>query len=496
MKIAVMQSNIVAGDVPDISKKILDFAKTACQNGVRLIIVSPELYCGPFAAYYWKNETFIRQVEAEIHHLAAELPEHVSILLGYAGRRCLLDAGECVYVPDNFIFDGYKFFCCDEALYRIEDHIDRDVDCILYLKSMPYIPGAVERLSSSLASLALSASAWVIWANMVGGYDTLVYPGLSRIFDREGKLRAKAPAFDSGSIQVDLDENLSGVVPPCHENEDSTWMEWQALVSGTRDFVIKSGAKSCVIGLSGGMDSSMVACVAVDALGNENVTGVLMPSPFSSEASVEDAIQLAKNLKIHVVSIPISSVMETFSVQLAPVFAGLPNSDTDNTFENLQARIRGVLLASLANKNNSFVLNTSNKSEAAMGYCTMYGDTVGALSVIGDILKTRVYELAAWYNNVKGFPVIPENIFVKEPSAELRPNQKDSDSLPPYDQLDAAIREIMTDDESEFGSRLVKDVRKRIHRTEFKRRQTPPVLQMSRKLLNSCEIPLTGKMPE
>ncbi|MEG6592419.1 NAD(+) synthase, partial [Desulfovibrio sp. 1188_IL3213] len=268
--------------------------------------------------------------------------------------------------------------------------------------------------------------------------------------------------------------------PLCACAEESLW---HALTLGTRDFVRKCGAEKVIVGLSGGMDSSLVCCLAVEALGAENVTGVLMPSPYSSKGSVSDAHQLAQNLGVRTVTLPIESVMKVFEQALAPGLELFESRPGDTTFENLQARIRGVFLSSLANRAGALVLNTGNKSEAAMGYSTLYGDTVGALAVIGDLTKTQTYAVARWYNDYRQAEIIPQQVFDKAPSAELRPGQKDEDSLPPYGQLDPMLEELLQPGASSAAaniSPLRLEVRNKLFAAEFKRRQEPLALFVSR----------------
>ncbi|MDE5879972.1 MAG: NAD(+) synthase, partial [Desulfovibrio sp.] len=278
---------------------------------------------------------------------------------------------------------------------------------------------------------------------------------------------------------------VNPVAPACSGVEESCW---RALVLGTRDYVRKCGAARVLLGLSGGMDSALVACVAAEALGPENVTGVLMPSPHTSLASVEDAEALARNLGMETLTVPIAGLMAAFADALGPGLERFPAWPGDVTEENLQARIRGTLVTSLANRARALVLNTGNKSEVAMGYCTLYGDAVGALAVIGDLTKTQVYALGRWLNAWKGRELIPEAIFVKAPSAELRPGQKDTDSLPPYEVLDPLLERLLapgrSQGEAESGAggedaALAADVRRRLFAAEFKRRQLPPALRVS-----------------
>ena len=274
---------------------------------------------------------------------------------------------------------------------------------------------------------------------------------------------------------------------------------WDALTLGVRDFVRKCGLEKAIVALSGGMDSALVLCVAAEALGADNVTAVLMPSPYSSEGSVTDSLELAKNLGVRTLTLPIEPVMESFSAALAPGLDLFETFPGDTIFENLQARIRGIMVSSLANRARALVLNTGNKSECAVGYSTLYGDTVGALGVIADLTKTEVYTLAGWYNHHRQATIIPQAIFDKAPSAELRPGQKDSDSLPPYDVLDPVLESLIFAGQTaaqpqEADEGLRKEVRRKLFAAEFKRRQEPLGLHISRMPFGTgWQVPVAGR---
>ena len=381
----------------------------------------------------------------------------------------------------------------------------RGVDAVIHMTAAPYRPHAQEEAERVLSHVAAREHIHLVSVNLVGGDGGIVYGGQSVAFDPAGRLLARAAAFAPDLVLVDTAADagpraesgeethgipVNPVAPACAGVEES---RWRALVLGTRDYVRKSGASRVLLGLSGGMDSALVACVAAEALGPENVTGVLMPSPHTSAASVEDAEALARNLGVATLTVPIAGLMEAFAAALAPGLGRFPAWPGDVTAENLQARIRGTILASLANRARALVLNTGNKSEVAMGYCTLYGDAVGALAVIGDLTKTEVYALGRWLNDWKGREIIPEAIFVKAPTAELRPGQKDTDSLPPYDLLDPVLERLLggcraagagegeaaKTGEDAGEARLAEEVRRRLFASEFKRRQLPPALRVS-----------------
>ena len=277
--------------------------------------------------------------------------------------------------------------------------------------------------------------------NPAGGNDSRVYNGQSLAFDPTGQLLARGKAFAEDVLVVDTAQGPGRVEELCQSAEEAGW---RALTLGTRDFVRKCGAERAIVGLSGGMDSALVCCIAVEALGAGNVTGVLMhPRRIPARIRWPDARRLADNLGVSTVTLPIEPLMRAFEATLTPGLDLFPPYAGEVTFENVQARIRGTLLTSLANRAGALVLNTGNKSEGAVGYCTLYGDAVGALGVIADLTKSQVYAVARWYNVHRGAEIIPRNVFDKAPSAELRPGQKDADSLPPYEELDPMLEELL-----------------------------------------------------
>ena len=331
-----------------------------------------------------------------------------------------------------------------------------------------------------LGAVARKYKTPLVYANQTGGNDDLVFDGRSCAFGPDGRLMARAPGFDEAVLLVDTDAPAANMVA---EDDFSREAEtWRALVTGTRDYVRKSGFASVLVGLSGGIDSAVTAAVAAEALGAENVTCVLMPSPYSSRGSVDDSLELANNLGVKTLTLPIEPIMAQFAATLAWPFEGY---GPDTTEENLQSRIRGNLLMALSNKYGALLLTTGNKSELAVGYCTIYGDMSGGYAVISDVDKTGVFNLARWYNRHVG-PNIPEAILTKPPSAELRPDQKDQDSLPPYDVLDAILalhiehhrsrREIV---EAGFDAETVDRVLRLVRFAEFKRRQAAPGIKLT-----------------
>ena len=338
-----------------------------------------------------------------------------------------------------------------------------------------------------LSAVALRHKIPVFLSNQVGGNDSLIFDGSSFGLAADGTLLAEAAAFREDIVMADS-ATPTGRSPHLvnggNEAEEDTEAAYEALVLGTRDYVLKTGFRKVLLGLSGGIDSALVAAIAVDALGAENVTAIGMPSQYSSTGSVEDSRKLASNLGIRFEILAIGSLFEEFENTLHPLFLG---THPDLTEENLQSRIRGVLLMALSNKFSSLVLTTGNKSEMSVGYCTLYGDMVGALAVIGDLVKTRVYALCRWVN--RHGEIIPEAILTKPPSAELRPDQKDTDSLPPYDVLDPVLEAYVERYETPaqivaahgFPLATVEQVVRLVERTEYKRQQAAPVLKVTPK---------------
>jgi NAD+ synthetase len=323
----------------------------------------------------------------------------------------------------------------------------------------------------------------IIYTNQVGGNDDLIFDGNSVAFNREGTVISRAKAFATDLAILEFDREKQDLQPasimPLLETEEAEI--WSALVLGVRDYADKCGFTQVVLGLSGGIDSSLVAAIATEALGQENVLGILMPSPYSSEHSIADAEQLVKNLGIQGETLPIAEVMGSYDRILDPLFRGTPFGIAE---ENLQSRIRGTLLMAIANKFGYLLLSTGNKSEIAVGYCTLYGDMNGGLAVIADVPKTRVYALCHWLN--RNGEVIPSNVLTKPPSAELKPGQLDRDSLPPYEILDDIIERIVQDHQSceqvvaaGHEPAIVHQVIQLIARAEFKRKQAPPGLKIT-----------------
>jgi len=352
------------------------------------------------------------------------------------------------------------------------------------LSSSPFWHGKRAMRRQMLAAIARRDGVPVLMVNQVGGNDSLIFDGSSLALNARGELIAQAASFEEDLVLVDpLLDSLGAPVVPAPD-EDDTAAAYHALVLGTRDYVRKCGFQKAIVALSGGIDSALVAAIAKDALGAENVLGIGMPSPYSSAGSIDDSRRLAANLGIGYEVINISALFEQYTGSLEALFAG---TRPDTTEENIQSRIRGTLLMALSNKFSALVLTTGNKSEMAVGYCTLYGDMVGALAVIGDLVKTRVYAVCRWLN--RSGEMIPEAILKKPPSAELRPDQKDTDSLPPYEVLDPILEAYVERYETPeriaqdhgFPLELVQQVVRLVERSEYKRQQAAPVLKVTSK---------------
>lgn len=411
---------------------------------------------------------------------------------------------------------------------------------LVNLSASPYHMGKAATRERMLATRAADNVAIVAFCNLVGGQDELVFDGGSVVFDERGELIARAAQFEEDFLIVDVEVSsvfrwrlhdprwrkqpapnvrYISLAPFAQKNRTSSTATevapkgkkaairpplslteeiYRALVLGTRDYVRKNGFQKVVVGLSGGIDSSLVACIAADALGPENVTGVAMPSRYNAEISQADAAQLARNLGIHFMTLPIEPIFQSYLDILSEPFSGY---QSDVTEENLQARIRGNLLMALSNKFGWLVLTTGNKSEMSVGYATLYGDMAGGFAVIKDVPKTLVYELARWRNAQPGGPVIPERVLTRAPSAELRPNQKDTDSLPPYEVLDPILRAYVEEDLSPaeivaqgFDRATVEQVCRMVDVSEYKRRQAPPGVKITpRALGRDRRLPITNR---
>lgn len=546
MKIALAQINPTVGDFDGNARKILEFTKRAEQGAADLVLFPELAVCGYPPADLLEKPAFVARAGQVIEEIALQTAStRMAIICGYVtparqgtgkhvmNSAALLRNGRVEFtqskmlLPFYDVFDEQRYFSpahhqrlfalhgnqvaltiCEDAwndksfwenrLYNIdpvEELMRAGGSLVLNISASPYWYGKRTTRREMLAAIARHHCAPVLMVNQVGGNDSLVFDGSSLALGRNGELIAQAKSFEEDLIFVETSA-LSGDIHPDTENE--TEAVYRALVLGTRDYVRKCGFSHAVVGLSGGIDSALVAAIAVEALGRENVLALGMPSAYSSQGSVDDSRHLAENLGIRFEVLPISDLFEQYNRSLAPLFAGRPS---DITEENIQSRIRGNLLMAAANKFNALVLTTGNKSEMATGYCTLYGDMVGALAVIGDVLKSHVYALCRYLNRER--EIIPGPILEKAPSAELRPGQKDTDSLPPYDLLDPVLEayvECYETPESIAKARnldieLVRRIVKMVERSEYKRQQAAPVLKVTAKAFGmGRRFPIAAKV--
>jgi NAD+ synthase (glutamine-hydrolysing) len=530
MKIALAQIDTTVGDLRGNCEKILEFYRRGAAAGAA-VVVTPELaLCGYPPRDLLAKRRFVEDNLRALEELAASVGP-AALLVGYVDFHCkrpgrdyfnavaLLQAGRLVarrykmLLPTYDVFDEDRYFQPAESndpvevagrqvgLTICEDVWTEDylparlyernpvqellrarpaAEIIVNLSASPYHLGKEKVRYEMLRQEAVKYRVPFVYCNLVGGNDELVFDGNSMVVDAEGNLLAQGAAFQEELVVVDLERAAPRPLRWLGEAEAIH----EALVLGLRDYAQKCGFRSAVLGLSGGIDSSVTACVAVDALGAQNVMGVSMPSQYSSKGSIEDARALARNLGIRWEVVPIQEIFQVYKTSLAGLFKGLPE---DATEENIQARIRGTILMAISNKFGHLLLTTGNKSELAVGYCTLYGDMAGGLAVLADVPKTMVYELARHINRRK--PVIPEACLTKPPSAELRPNQTDQDTLPPYEVLDAILKQYVEESKSaaeivaalKLDENLVRDVVRKIDLNEYKRKQAPPCLRVTTK---------------
>lgn len=525
--VAVGQINTIIGDFRKNADKVIDYAKRAAGDGAELIVFPELCLCGYPPLDLLDYDAFVEENQKQLRRIQRCLPPELGVVLGYLGRnrsergKGLINAASLLsghkilhtqaktLLPTYDVFDEARYFepastrkvvdfrglrigiaICEDIWWEgsretetrylvdpVKELLDLGAGLILVPSASPFASEKPRLRLSLLERIGKTSGVPVIYVNMVGGNDSLIFDGRSMVTSPEGILAGLGKPFAEDLFLVDTDKVEEDVALP----EDRYGDIEQALVLGLRDYLEKCGYSKVHLGLSGGIDSALTAVLAEEALGPENVTAFALPSRYSSEGSLKDAECLAKNLNIPLVELPIEDVFSSFLSLLAPVFGSRP---PDTAEENLQARIRGTLLMAYANKFSSLLLATGNKSELATGYCTLYGDMNGSLAILGDLFKTEVYELARYINKRKR--IIPEEILVKAPSAELRPDQRDEDSLPPYDLLDRILTHYLIDCRSAeeivaagMERSVVYRVLELVGRAEYKRRQAPPVLKVS-----------------
>jgi NAD+ synthase (glutamine-hydrolysing) len=539
MRIALGQFNSIVGDLSGNVDKMRQFYAHALQEKVNLLIFPELSICGYPPEDLVLKKHFLHECTKSMEKAAAAYPD-ITIIGGFVetangkiyNSAALMRGGGIiktyrkVQLPNYGVFDERRYFQPGTeplivevrgiriALTICEDiwHLDWLADflkkslplnMLVNISASPFHYGKIEIKEHIMRDCALKLSCAVAYCNLVGGQDEILFDGRSILTESSGKIIAKAKAFDEDLLIADVVPESNGKVqikplaPQAPQPENIIDEIYQALVLGTRDYTHKNGFKKVLLGLSGGIDSSVVAAVAVAALGRENVIGITMPTQFNSPETIGDAGKLANNLDIEFLTIPIHSVLEEFDNSLKSV----PNWESEGiAYENLQARIRGTILMSLSNKTGSLVLTTGNKSETAVGYSTLYGDTAGGFAVIKDVPKTKVYKLAEHINRLAGREIIPADVLTRPPSAELKKNQKDTDSLPDYDLLDEILKGYVEEDKSAkelIESGLPKDIVLRVIRmvdkNEYKRRQSPPGVKITAKAFGKDRrLPITN----
>ncbi len=570
MRIALAQINTTVGDVWGNVEKAVEALGRAAESGAQ-IVAFPELTISGYPPEdLLMRPGFIQENLRGLEEFAGRVPEGVVAAVGFVDldgdlyNACAVVSGGKVlhryhkhYLPNYSVFDENRYFregegepvfkaggaflgvsVCEDIWYPggpAREQALAGANVLLNINGSPYHRKKVHARERMLSVRASDSSCYMLWCNLVGGQDELVFDGGSVVFDPRGNVAARASQFEEELLLADIHpeeallqrlhdprprkENSDGPsrhieVPGFRESTPKDTGEpriepllseegevFEALVLGLRDYFGKNGFSRALLGLSGGIDSSLGAAVAAEALGPENVTGVLMPSRYTSEASNTDAEALAKNLGIETRVIPIGPAFDAYREMLSEEFEGL---DEDVTEENVQSRVRGNILMALSNKFGWIVLSTGNKSEASVGYSTLYGDTAGGFSVIRDVPKTLVYRVARHLNERKGREVIPETVLDKEPSAELREDQRDSDSLPPYDILDPILEAYIEEDKgvgeivaSGFEEEDVRRIIKLVDAAEYKRRQVPTGIKItSRAFGRDRRMPITNRFSE
>lgn len=530
-KIALAQINTTVGDLRGNAEKIVSMLEKSRKAGASLVMFPELAVTGyPPEDLLYKKE-FVKENKAILKKIQ-DNTSGICALVGFVDEkdgklynaaammfnRQLLGVYHKILLPNYGVFDEKRYFGegKDASVFELfgrrfavnicediweengpgkKQSLDGECEIMLNISASPYHAGKEKERTQMLADRASGYGCPVFYVNLAGGQDELVFDGGSLVVDVDGNVCARAGCFKEELLVVDMSESgaISGNTAVLPEPDEEIY---SALVLGTRDYVRKNGFAKVCIGLSGGVDSSLTAAVSADALGAENVLGVFMPSPYTSAESREDAEELAKNLGVELVTISIDPAFSAYKDMLKETFKERPE---DITEENLQARIRGNILMALSNKFGSLVLTTGNKSELSTGYSTIYGDMAGGFAVIKDVLKTKVYDCCA-HRNKKG-RVIPERVLIKAPTAELRPGQKDQDTLPPYDVLDGILHLYVEEDkgiediiQAGFDMETAKKVIHMVDASEYKRRQSPPGVKITPKSFGrDRRMPITNR---
>ncbi len=540
MRIALGQFNALVGDLAGNAERMRNIYTEALRSDVDLLVFPELAVCGYPPEDLLLKKHFLEDNRIAVEKLATDCPDK-TLIVGFAesyqgsnyNSAAVLQAGRIskIYrkglLPNYGVFDERRYFshgtepvvinvgglnvtitiCAD--IWNIEwlDNFLRDagqIQMVLNISASPFHLGKTKQRQATVSQCAKKFNCSVSYCNLVGGQDELVFDGRSMFADSAGKIVAQARAFDEDLLIADIIPAGDRVVqvkptqPTAGQPTGPVDEVYQAIVLGTRDYARKNGFRKTLLGLSGGIDSSVVAAIAVAALGAENVIGLTMPSKFNSPETISDAEKLAKNLGIEFLTVPIEPVLEQFNKVLKQV----PGWDSKGiAYENLQARIRGSILMSLSNQFGSLVLTTGNKSETAVGYATLYGDTAGGFAVIKDVPKTLVYKLAEHINKINSREIIPTDVISRPPSAELKPDQKDSDALPDYDLLDKILKGYVEEDksaqqlaESALPQDVVHNVIRMVDRNEYKRRQSPPGVKITPKAFGKDRrLPITNR---
>ena len=557
LNVALAQINATVGDLAGNARRIAEAARRAHADGAR-VLLTPELSLSGYPPEdLLLRPSFVRGCQQMLQALAAELSDldGLHVVVGHPhqfGERgdvrskshavqqrfnaaSVLAGGQVrgTYckreLPNYQVFDERRYFAsgrdadqpalvfevagvrlglliCEDAWFDEPALAARAAGAavLCVINASPFHVAKADEREARMAERARAVGLPLLYSHLVGGQDEVVFDGASFAMDAHGVVTARAPLFEDALLQVAIgaDRQPSGAVHPVPDDDAQAWA---ALVTGVRDYIGKNGFPGAIIGLSGGIDSALVLAIAVDALGADRVRAVMMPSRYTADISWTDARDMADRLGVRYDEIPIAPMFDAFRTSLAQEFAGLPE---DTTEENLQARIRGTLLMALSNKSGAIVLTTGNKSEMATGYCTLYGDMAGGFAVIKDVAKTLVYRLANWKNRQPNRradgtigPVIPERIITRPPSAELRPDQTDQDSLPPYEVLDAILARYMEDDQSidqivaaGFARAEVERIARLIAVSEYKRRQAPVGIRITHRAFGrDWRYPITSK---
>jgi len=564
IRVAAAQLNVCVGDLDGNVELIIDAYRAGAEAGVDVVVFSELSITGYPPEDLLLKTAFVREAQQAVARLATEIGDVVAVV-GYPdsvhdlhNAAAVLHRGEMVgsyhkqVLPNYSVFDEERYFVpgteagplyeiagvrvgitvCEDIWSPVGPYADQaagGAELLLNINGSPFRRGKQQIRESLLETRAADVSVPIVYVNQVGGQDELVFDGGSVVIDQTGALVARARRFESDLLVVDIEVPLpyrarlldprgrrheamlpvieltpqpdsftAALEPRVEDLHEPLGETWQALVTATRDYTLKNGFSEAVIALSGGIDSSIVAALASDALGPENVHGVAMPSRFSSDGSRDDAAKLAANFGIDFRTIEIEEAHSALLGMLAESFDG---TESDTTEENLQSRIRGVVLMALSNKFGWMVLTTGNKSESAVGYTTLYGDTAGGYAVIKDVPKLLVYELCRWRNRQAGSDIIPESVLDKAPSAELRPGQRDDQSLPPYDQLDPLLEAYVEHDRTAaelvamgFQHDTVARITRLVDLSEYKRRQSPPGPKVSGKAFGKDRrLPITNK---